>query len=255
MSQIQIIPSAEPFLYPGGPVGCVLVHGFTGSPKEMRMLGDYLHQQGHTVLGVRLAGHATCMEDMIRSRAEDWLASVEDGFDLLRPNCEKIFLLGLSMGGVLSLIQAARLPVDGVVAMSTPYEMPNELARRFPWLLKMLSPVVPALGKEEGSWFSPELEENHIHYAKNPVRPAYELNQLLATMRQELPNIKIPAMVIHSLDDSGVQSENAENIYQYLGTSQKELVWVDHANHVITRDGDTMRVFEPICRFIHGQLV
>ena len=82
MSHMQIISTAEPFFIPGGPVGCVLVHGFTGSPKEMRMLGEYLHQQGHSVFGVRLAGHATTMEDMIRSRRQDWLASVEDGYHL-----------------------------------------------------------------------------------------------------------------------------------------------------------------------------
>ena len=61
---------------------------------------------------------------MIRSDHEDWLTSVEDGFHLLSGHCEQVFLMGLSMGGVLSLIQAARLPVDGVVAMSTPYYFP-----------------------------------------------------------------------------------------------------------------------------------
>jgi carboxylesterase len=50
-----IIPSAEPFYFPGGKTGCLLVHGFTGSPKEMRWMGEYLAGQGYTVLGVRLA--------------------------------------------------------------------------------------------------------------------------------------------------------------------------------------------------------
>src|SRR5689334_2690073 len=96
----QIIPTAEPFFFPGSDVGCLLVHGFTGAPKEMRKMGEYLHAQGFSVLGVRLAGHATRPEDMIRNNYADWLASVEDGFDLLSGAAQHIYLMGLSMGGV-----------------------------------------------------------------------------------------------------------------------------------------------------------
>jgi len=49
------IPTAEPFFFPGGKTGCVLVHGFTGSPKEMRLMGDYLNENGFSVIGIRLA--------------------------------------------------------------------------------------------------------------------------------------------------------------------------------------------------------
>ena len=255
MEHHQIIPTAEPFFYPGGTTGCLLVHGFTGTPKEMRMLGDFLHRQGHTILGVRLTGHATKMEDMIRSRAEDWLASVEDGTHLLRPHCKKIFLLGLSMGGILSLIQSSRLPVDGVVAMSTPYQLPIEWARRAPWLIRLVSTFMPTREKGESIWFSPELEASHVHYLKDPVRSGYELYRLFVMMQQCLPQIQVPALVIHSRDDQGVPAEHAEQLYHHLGSRQKKLVWVDQANHVITRDGDTSRVFEPIAEFIEDPLV
>ena len=80
----QIIPGAEPFFFPGGSTGCLLVHGFTGTPKEMRAMGEYLHQRGFSVLGVRLTGHATRPEDLQRARWQDWLLSVEDGWQLLK---------------------------------------------------------------------------------------------------------------------------------------------------------------------------
>ena len=254
MTHMQIISTAEPFFLPGGPIGCVLVHGFTGSPKEMRMLGEHLHQHGHSVLGVRLAGHATDMGDMIHSRYGDWLASVEDGYHLMRPHCQQIFLMGLSMGGVLSLVQASRLPVDGVVAMSTPYYFPVTWARRFPWLIRLISPFMQTRKKGEGIWFSPELEASHVHYPRDPVRSGYELFQLIEEMKTALPKITVPSLVIHSKDDQAISIENAEQIYQRLGSPQKELVLVDHANHVITRDGDTSRVFNPITRFINNSL-
>src|SRR5512134_2216381 len=122
----QIIPTAEPFFFLGdsSKPACLLIHGFTGAPKEMRWMGDYLHQRGYTCLGVRLAGHATDPEDMVRARWTDWTASVEDGYQLLRGVTENIVLAGLSMGGVLALLMSTRLNVRGVVTMSAPARLP-----------------------------------------------------------------------------------------------------------------------------------
>ena len=82
----QLIPTAEPFSLLGdrSKPACLLIHGFTGTPKEMRWMGEYLNEHGYTCLGVRLTGHATDPEDMIRSNWTDWTASVEDGYSLLR---------------------------------------------------------------------------------------------------------------------------------------------------------------------------
>lgn len=52
----MIMEGAEPFFLPGGSMGVLLVHGFTGLPAELSMMGEYLQQRGCTVLGVRLAG-------------------------------------------------------------------------------------------------------------------------------------------------------------------------------------------------------
>jgi len=246
----NIIPGAEPFFYPGGETGCLLVHGFTGTPKEMRELGGFLHQRGHTVLGIRLTGHATRIGDMIRSRNEDWLTSVEDGWNLLQDCTKRVFIMGLSMGGVLSLISASRLPAAGVVAMSTPYEFPDARFRKAPWLLRLASPILRQQSKDEGNWFTPGIAESHISYSHNPVRPAYELALLIEKEQTCLPQVAMPALVIHSKDDDYVPNYNAELIYEHLGSAQKELLWVDHANHVITRDGDTSRVFNPIAEFV-----
>ena len=101
------LPNAEPFFYPGGQTGCLLVHGFTGAPHEMHGLGKHLSGAGYSVLGVRLSGHGTDPKDMIRSRWRDWLASVEDGWNLLSGCTERIVVIGLSMGGVLSLTFSA----------------------------------------------------------------------------------------------------------------------------------------------------
>ncbi len=139
----QIIATAEPFFFLGdrSKPACLLIHGFTGTPKEMRWMGKYLHQQGFTCLGVRLAGHATTPQDMIASHWTDWTASVEDAYSLLKNLTDDIYLVGLSMGGILSLLISTRLQVKGVVAMSTPYKLRTDPRLRY---IKLISRVVRA---------------------------------------------------------------------------------------------------------------
>src|SRR5512141_3506758 len=92
------LPNAEPFFYSGNHVGCLLVHGFTGTPYEMHELGRRLAAQGYTVLGPALAGHATCLQDMIPTRWPDWYGSVTSGYDRLSEQCDTLFVIGLSLG-------------------------------------------------------------------------------------------------------------------------------------------------------------
>jgi hypothetical protein len=100
MTEPQIMRGAEPFYFEGGDVGCLVSHGFTGTPQSMRFLGEFLANEGRlTVCGPRLKGHGTSVEDMARSSAEDWIRSVEAGLQKLRERCSRIFMTGLSMGG------------------------------------------------------------------------------------------------------------------------------------------------------------
>src|SRR5512146_2277882 len=98
-----IVSNAEPFFFPGGTTGCILLHGFTSMPEEMRLAGEYLHDRGYSVLGVRLAGHGTHPDDLARICWRDWLVSVEEGLAVLRGMCSRIFIIGQSMGGMVAL--------------------------------------------------------------------------------------------------------------------------------------------------------
>ena len=108
----MIIEGAEPFLLPGGPYGVLLLHGFTGMPPEMALLGEALHRAGHTVLCPRLAGHGTTPEDMEHTDAEDWYDSAMDGYALLTGLTKRIAVIGHSMGALLALRLAAEKPVE-----------------------------------------------------------------------------------------------------------------------------------------------
>jgi carboxylesterase len=251
----QIIPTAEPFLLLGEPSkpACLLIHGFTGAPKEMRWMGEFLNQHGYTCLGIRLAGHATDPEDMIRSNWTDWTASVEEGHSLLRSLTANIFLIGLSMGGVLSLLMSTRLAVDGVVAMSTPYKLPDDpRLRHIDWIARMI-PYMPKSNEEPGSsWFDKEAWKDHVSYPQNPVRSIGQLNQLLGALRNALPEVRAPVLLIHSKDDNYVLPENIELLYADLvNASDKTKLYVTGSGHVIPRDAARQQVFQHALKFIH----
>jgi carboxylesterase len=242
-----IQPGGEPFLFPGGSVGCLLVHGFTGAPREMLDLGEHLAEQGHTVHGVRLFAHGTQIDDMLRAHWHDWLASVEDGYYLLQSHCDRIVIMGLSMGGMLSLIFASRFPVSSVVAMSTPYALPADWRLRF---IRFFSLFKRHVAKGESDWVDPTAEENHFDYPYYPTSSVAELRDLVVVMQSALPRINIPTLIIHSKNDGGVPPQNAEKIFQALGSSDKTLEWVQRSGHVITRDAERQRVFELAAAFV-----
>ncbi|HZY40635.1 MAG TPA: alpha/beta fold hydrolase, partial [Anaerolineae bacterium] len=97
------IDQVQPFSFDRGPIGCVLLHGFTAAPKELRPLGDYLAARDVTVRGVLYAGHGTCPEALARTGWRDWVASAEAAVDELRGRCRQVWSIGLSLGGLISL--------------------------------------------------------------------------------------------------------------------------------------------------------
>lgn len=217
-------------------------------------MGEYLHQQGYTCLGVRLAGHATQPEDMIRSRWTDWTASVEDGYNILCGLSEDIFLVGLSMGGVLSLLMSTRLAprVKGVIAMSTPSRLPSD----YPiWLLELFSRFIkftPKTNRPPGSgWFDKAAYKEQISYEKNPVRSAAELKKLILEMRAALPKVDVPVLLMHSRDDKYVLPDNLEYIYERLvNASDKTRLYLSGSGHVLPRDASREQVFHSAAEFI-----
>jgi carboxylesterase len=252
----QIIPTAEPFFFLGDPSkpACLLIHGFTGTPKEMRWMGEYLNQQGYTCLGIRLARHATHPEDMIRSKYTDWIASVEDGYHLLCNITDNIYIVGLSMGGILALLMSTQFArrVKGVVGMSTPYELPRDYPVWFLQLASIFIKFRPKSREKPGSgWFDKDAYKGHISYARNPVRPTAELKKLILEMRAALPKVNVPVLLMHSKDDRYVLPENMERIYAGLVNARdKTKLYTTGSGHVLTRDAAREQVFQSTVEFI-----
>ena len=218
----------------------------------MRWMGEYLNRQGYTCLGIRLTGHATHPEDMIRSRWTDWVASVEDGYQLLGGFTKDIFLIGLSMGGVLSLLMSAKLNVKGVVAMSTPSRLPTD----FPiWFIELVSTVIryrPKSNQPPGStWFDQAAYKEHVAYPRNPVRSTAELKKLILEMRAALPKVNVPVLLMHSKDERYILPDNVEDIYaELVNAPDKTKLYVTGSGHVLPRDASRNQVFQSALEFL-----
>ncbi len=248
----HIIPTAEPFLFRGSRTGCLLIHGFTGTPKEMRWMGEYLAGLGFSILGVRLAGHATRIVDMPRSRWTDWAASVEDGYHLLSGLADRIYLVGLSMGAALSLLMSTRLDVKGVVAISTPWRVALAAMARYLRPITAIMPFSPKSRQAPGTgWFDKEAFKDHVSYDRYPIASAPEFDKLLVETRLALPRVRVPVLLIQSQNDPTVLSSDMEHIYSALvNAPEKHKLLLTSSGHVVTRDAARQQAFEAAGQFI-----
>lgn len=243
----RIMSGAEPFFFPGGRTGCLLIHGFTASPQEMRRLGEHLAGEGHTVLGLRLPGHASAPSDMLRVRWRDWYAAVLDGAFLLNGMCSRLVPVGLSLGGALALRLAAEQPVAAVVALSTPYRQPAD--RRLA-MLRHLTWIVRFWPKGPPDWRDPQAQAERVAYPAYPLRTVAEVEATLAAMRAGLARIRAPVLLMHSAEDDFVPPDNMQLIAGQITGGNVETVLVSRSNHIITCDASRQLVFERVAEFI-----
>jgi carboxylesterase len=244
LSEIQVLDGCEEFALGSGPTGALLVHGFTGSPQGMRGLGEYLSERGIAVVGPRLPGHGTTWQDCNTRRAEDWIGTVEASFDHLASEVEEVFLVGLSFGAALCLDLAARRDVAGVVTLAGMVHSKDPLRHVAPVLSKVIKSL-PGVGNDIAD---PEGKE--IAYDRLPAKAAYQLLRQMKTTQAALPKVTAPVLVIHGRQDHTVPSHNAEYIIDHIGSSVKELVYLEDSFHVITLDREKDFVFERTYDFI-----
>ena len=110
----KVLPGAEPFYLKGSDTGVMLIHGGGGgTTADMRELGQFIHQEtGYTVLAPLLPGYGTTKEDLAETTYEDWINAVKQNFLELKSEVKKIFVVGHSMGGVLTLILGSEFPSE-----------------------------------------------------------------------------------------------------------------------------------------------
>lgn len=232
---------AKEFYFKGNNTGILLIHGFTGTPSEVRLLGEFLRDRGFTVKGILLKGHGTIPEDMRKCGYRDWIRGAVDGYKSLKQECDEVFAVGLSMGGLLSLYLARNYDIRGAVTLSAPIRIHSRTAA-LDFIEKNFRTYI--LGNPG------KVNFNVISYDKSPLISVHNLFKLIRHVKASLEFIEKPVLIMQSYGDRTVSPLSANIIYNSIGSKDKSIIYLHNSGHVITCDNEKEQVFREVYNFI-----
>jgi carboxylesterase len=230
----------DAFLIEGNQVGVVLLHGFTATTAEVRLLAEYLKGFGYTLSAPLLPGHSTQPADLNHTSWLDWYEAAEGAYLELRGKCKKVFVCGESMGALLALLVASRYAqVDGIIAL-TPALKIHGLG---------LSRVIQYFVR-----FRPKNQtEDNLPwkgYTVYPVKGLAQLAILQNVVQKELDYITQPLLVFMGGKDTSIDPESGKIIIDAVRSSEKQLIHLPDSPHVMLLAEDKEVVFQKINEFI-----
>ena len=245
---MTILPGAGAYWFEGNDVGCLLIHGFTGTPQNVRPLADYLARRGLAVSAPRMPGHGTTVADLDGTGPEDWLAAAEQALADLRERCSTVFVAGISMGGTITLELARRHPeLPGIVVMAAPV-LP----------LEALDPVVKDPNRPASipaPWASvgvltEDVGVGGIAYLEMPLGALERGMGLMTRVRESLSEMTVPTLLVYGDADQVVDKANGPFVLQNIGSTDKRLLPLADSSHEVTLDVDRERVMIEVYDFI-----
>ena len=248
-----VLAGAEPYSADRGPVGVVLSHGFTGTPRSLRPWAEYLAAAGCTVRLPRLPGHGTTWQDANSTRWQDWYGEIRQAYEQLRPRCETIFAAGLSMGGTLvtRLAEEEGNGLAGLILVNPSFAT-ERFDARFARYVGRLIPSRPGLGSDIKA-----PHEDTLGYDRTPVRAFASLQRLWRVVRADLHRIRVPVLMFRSVEDHVVEPLSAQLLLRGATSTTVREVLLENSYHVATMDHDAPLIFEGSLAFIreHADVV
>jgi esterase/lipase len=241
------------YTLPAGRTGILMLHGFMGSPKSSRAMAEFLAGHDLTMHCPLLPGHGQLLDKMYKTSSGDWLAEAEEGLETIRAECDEIFLMGHSMGSVLSAHLAARNEdIRGMILIAPLYDVPHKAIRLLavlryvmPWFYPMRFRKLHRLVRERLLDLYPDLDLNDpeiqqwmMTTTRVPTSAVDEMRKLGDLGRKLWPHLNIPALIMHGRADHVARPFNAQAIYRLLPGEDKELCFFEGAGHELMRDFD-----------------
>ncbi len=245
MSEYPIIPGAEPFSSSGGPVGVLVLHGFTGNPSSMRPLAEAFAAAGHTVELPRLPGHGTTVEDMLTTTWSDWSAAAEEALIDLRSRTEKVVVSGLSMGGSLTCWLATRHPeLAGIICVNPAVAPQPDMLAVVTELIAAGQTTMDGIGSDVAD---PDVVESA--YEQTPLPPLVSMFEVSEGIVAELGSIECPLLLFTSPQDHVVPPADSDLLAGAV-SGPVERVSCDRSFHVATIDLDKDLIIERSLEFV-----
>ncbi len=120
-------PEHRSFKLDGGRQAALMLHGFMGTPAEMRPLAGHLNQAGWTVEGLLLPGFGNQLDTLFERSYRDWVDAAASALSRLQERHQPVVLIGYSLGGAIALNVAAEQPPDALVLLAPFWRLGNTL--------------------------------------------------------------------------------------------------------------------------------
>ncbi len=241
--------------------GVLLIHGFTGTPFEMRPLGEAL-ASAHpdwVIIGPQLAGH--CVDGFFKGTKalaqttwHDWYDSVERAFEDLRQRCTHVSVCGLSLGGLLTLELARRHSgkILSVAVMATALNL-DARAEKFAQFVGrnafLRTLALPKLaGPDVSDVAMRKLNVLAQGSSRMPLKSLSSLVDFGLYMRERLHEITVPALIAHARHDHTIPFSSMEHLVSKIGTprDQLETLVLEKSFHDVTIDVERDLLFSRV---------
>lgn len=248
------ICDGTPFLLPGlkRRLGLVLIHSYLAVPEEVKALARYLRRRGVWVYAPRLPGHGTRAQDLAGKKYQDWIETVENGYVLMSGLCDRVVVGGVGVGGNLALDLAARVAaVAGVFTICSPITLRNYSTNFMPGMdvwNRLLNKM--RLGERNGQFLDFSHGNPHVNYRKNPVAGVWEVGEFLEAIEKGYTAISQPVLIVQTDQDPVVDPKAAVNLFDAIGSANKELCLLSDDRHVLANGKGTGKVFRKVKTFI-----
>jgi carboxylesterase len=256
--QTLMMPGAEPYFARGGATGVLILHGFTASPYEVKWLGQHLAAQGYTVYAPRIAGHGTDYRDLARTKWQDWAASALDGYHVLRAQCDRVFIGGLSVGGTLALLVASQVEVNGVIALAAPVLPFRGLSVERLRIAKRLRPFTDQTDRSPFAEYILLLQKQlgepvvgRVRYGRWSTAALEQVMRLIPQVQARLGHITVPVLAVYSKADATVLMPNLDALKAGLTQAARvEAHILERSSHILTQDMERETVFRLVGDFV-----
>lgn len=242
-----LIPGAEPWSHAGTTsLGALVLHGFTGNPGSMRGVAEALAAAGHSVEMPLLPGHGTVVDEMLPTRWADWSTAADAAYRSLAARVDRVIVVGLSMGGALTLRVGADHPeVVGLVCINPlTMSVPQELLDGVQAMIDGGMEIMPGIGSDIAD---PGVKETA--YDGTPLRALQSLIvEGVTPLSTEYPRMRQPLLLMNSPQDHVVDPASAEFLASTYG-GPVERVTLERSYHVATQDYDKELIFTSTVAF------
>lgn len=240
-----VIPGAEPFRADGGPVGVLVLHGFTGNPSSVRGLAHAFAEEGHAVASPRLPGHGTDIADMMQTSWDDWSLAAETALAELAERSEVQFAVGLSMGASIAIWLASRHPaIAGLVCINTAVSAQDQLREAARQMLDAGHTLIEGMRSDIAD---PDASESA--YTQTPIAPLLSLFDAAEDFGAVLHRVTQPVLIINSRQDHVIPPGDSDRLAASVSGPVERLI-LERSYHVATQDYDKDLIIERSVDFV-----